>query len=89
MLKIYETILGYKQTWYIDFKNEDEITFDIEYQISKNMGITKKNFKATIINQFNGYLFGDAMLCFKTKEDAEIALEWIESNMILHKLSGE
>lgn len=90
MLTVYEIYLGYKKTWYIDYIDEEKdivMTFDIEYNIAKLMGMTRMNFRATLNLQFGAYLFGDVMICFENKEDAEQALEWIESNMILHKLS--
>lgn len=95
-LEICETYLVTKKVWYIFdngkpaniplARNLHLSTFNLK--IASQMGILTSNFIDIMKTQFNAFTVGEYnSLYFKTKEDTENALQWIESTIIIQKLS--
>lgn len=81
--KIIHTFLGYREVWYI----KDNVCN--YYILAKEMGLTYSNFKAVLNNQFNGQQMNASNLFFfRNEKDAVDALDWIETTIVAHKLSG-
>lgn len=96
-LKIHETYLCTKKVWYIDDFNTNPVNIPLakslklstsNLKLASQMKILTSNFIDIMKTQFNAFTFGDLnSLYFKTKDDAEKALDWIESTIIAYKLS--
>ncbi|MFW6008004.1 MAG: hypothetical protein ACOCP8_01955 [archaeon] len=74
--------------YYIYFDIKDiRCTYDSD--IAKILNININNLHRKFIDDFNGYLHEDVFsteLFFKTKEDAQAALDWAESQLLMKKI---
>lgn len=71
---------------YVDFEtNYDPTSKDIDDITIYQKLCYNNNIGVNFINKFNGFSENDTIV-FKNKKDAEIALEWVHSLMIINKL---
>jgi hypothetical protein len=74
------------QSYFVHYSRNCDYEFD-EF-VSQLLGLTMEEYQGKLVTLFNGRARGSVVF-FKSKADAEKALEWIENNYLMRKLRGE
>lgn len=62
----------------------------VGFGIGNHFGINSTDFKKIIISKYNGFSSGVwEEICFKSQEDANTTVDWLNSLLVTKKLSGE
>lgn len=74
-------------TWIITLKKQGSINFLSCDELCHTLNIRIDEYINKMLKEFNAYLNQDMMICFKSQGEGEIAKYWIESLLIMNKLS--
>ena len=74
-----------KNSFYIVLKDNRNSP---DYQVAKRIGYTLGDYQQKLIQEYNATLTKGSLLQWDNREDAQNALDWMESQVIMFVLAG-
>jgi hypothetical protein len=74
-----------RNSFYIVLKNNRN---GPDYQVAKRIGYTLEDYQRKLIEEYKATLTKSDLLQFGSREDAQEALDWMESQVVMSVLAG-